>query len=449
MRRCGGRALLAVTVLVATASACPRNGSTARDRRLEAWLFCDECESNERDSAATLGNAAVPVLEDMLRQLPDEWAANLGVRYGRAAARIGLTGADSADYVERFLGNFAASVASRSAITLGDIATPQAIDVLRAALADSAARGYRADVIRDLQQSLARATSPPVVGTWPGGARRFLDTVWIARTSGRWDTDETVSLVGGPFPDDVGVGFRGGNTELGFVAAATPGDYAFTVRNVGSSQETQQGTLQITRFPGPRVTTVRDVTAEPLPIISLMALTRRTTPPDPARMFRFAPAADLTVTATADWPGPATIALVWDACQSRGSADVVTSTISGQVLEPKGQPSAGAQVTLQGTAIGGVTNKLGNFIIPNVPRGFSGTIRARKTGFSVADLAAWSGATGVVLWLGDKVVSNVTTGPSGISAGRRLPSGTCSVLTVLRTDTTTAPAIVRLRVTSP
>ena len=300
-----GAALCALTGALALSCTRPQAwsaGLAERPRRtLEAWFFCDECDRGERAAVAAMSDTAVRPLGRVLERLPEDWQVNLATRYGRAAQRAGLTGTDAATYVNEYLARFRNTVWSRAGLVLGDIKTPNAIAQLNAALQDSVARGYAPDVIKDLRRALLAATTSPLQAGLTATAVSFLDSVWITRAGPfPWDGDERVELLGGPFPHDVSLGFRDGNNELGFVAAAVPGEYAFAVSNIGPGPETQHASIRITRFPASPTMTVRDVTAGPFPMTILQSFSRRTTPRDQVHYFRFAPASNLTVTARAE-----------------------------------------------------------------------------------------------------------------------------------------------------
>jgi hypothetical protein len=111
-------------------------------------------------------------------------------------------------------------------------------------------------------------------------------------------------------------------------------------------------------------------------------------------------------------------------------------------------------VTLPGTTVGAITTATGAFSIINVPAGWTGTIRAVRTGFSPATLHTWEGAADVVFVIPapDGVtpfseVVQATVSPTRSSL--TIPGGSCRLLGVVKRDTSSAPSIVRLRVTSP
>lgn len=424
---------------------------------VEAWLFCDECNRGERAAVAALKDTAVAPLGRILEQFPPDWNSNLALRYGTAAQRGNLAGADSSRYVNAHLARFRSTVWSRSGLVLGDIKTPNAIAVLNAALQDSVARGYSPDVLKDLHRARLAATTTPLQAGFTATAVRFADSVWLTRTGTMpWDGDERVELVGAPFPTDVSLGFRDGNNELGFVAAALPGEYAFTVANVGADQERQYSSIRVTSFPGTPITTVRDLTSGPFPIAILQSLSRKTTPPDIVHYFRFAPSVALTVTAQAEWSGPSVVDLVWDDCANRlgPGASPAPGEVRGVIMDTSGAgivgPSihvipAGETGTITSVVIAGAFSRA-------VPPGFIGSVRVTAGGYVPTEIVAWDGAADLQVVMrpppATSPLSERTSGPSP-TATQTIPAGTCRLLGVLKRDTTSSAPIVRLRVTSP
>lgn len=415
---------------------------------IEAWLFCDDCERGERDSVRRLGDGAVAQLDSVLTRIPQQWEDNLTARYGQSARRINLTGGDSARYVKRYLANFTATVQSRVGQVLGDIKTPQAIAALRAALGDSVNRSYRTDVIRDLRGALVAATTQRLTGAVRPQEGGFLDTVWV--TGAGWDRNDSVNLEGAPFPRDVTVGIRA-DTLLGFVLAGLPGYYTFSIGK-GGGAPTQHAEVRITTFPDTAVARVIDLSARPFPMTILQSLSRTISPPDQVHQFRFQPAADLRVTATADWAGPPLISLVWDDCANRPTPVSNPGKVAGRVLDVLGNTAAGVRVQLLGIRMETLTRADGSFEISGVQPGWAGTLTASFIGFQPSRLEAWEGAAGIMIVLrpdSTAIVSQSSSGPSPRSASIGIPRGSCRLLTVVRSDTATDPAIVRLRVTSP
>lgn len=449
-----------LVVVVLTTTGCERKwgaGLSGPDREsLEAWLFCDDCDRGERDAVRRIGNVAVSPLSDALIEIPDEWSQNLQRRYGIAAARAALSGTDSTAYVDRFLSNFYATVQIRAALGLSDIRTPDAVQALQDALADSTSRQYRDDVVRTLQRALSAATTGAFQGTVDPVAAPFLDTIWITRSGGApWVGNESVILNNSPFPNDVGIGFRG-TDSLGFVAAARTGRYSLSITNVGPAQETQHAEFGVTSFPATATIAIRDVTAGPFPITILGSLSRVTSPPDTLHYFRFRPARDLTVTASVDWDGSSDIDLIWDDCSNRTVFGMNPGTVTGKVVNENGAALGSVQVMLVGTVIAAITNPQGEFFLSGVPAGWSGTLRALRIGFQTVNRPVREGFGEVWVVLrssgsgpGALFSGQIIQGSSPNSTSQTIPAGECRLLGLLKSDPTPSSTIFRLRVVSP
>ena len=71
---------------------------------------------------------------------------------------------------------------------------------------------------------------------------------------------------------------------------------------------------------------------------------------------------------------------------SAPSLQAQTGSVAGRVLADDGAPVAGATVTIVGSALGGVTNARGGFLILNVPSG-SQTVRVESLGYGTVETA--------------------------------------------------------------
>ncbi len=452
-----------VAVVVLATTGCDRRwdrtweaGLSGPDlESLEAWLFCDDCDRGERDAVRRIGNVAVsPLSHVLIIEIPEEWSQNLDRRHGIAAMRAGLSGADSLAYVDRFRANFYATVHSRAALGLSDIRTPDAVQALQDALADSTQ--YRDDVVRTLQRALSAATTGAFQGTVDSVAAPFLDTVWITRSGGApWVGNESVILNNSPFPNDVGIGFRG-TDSLGFVAAARTGLYSLSITNIGPAQETEHAEFGVTSFPATATIAIRDVTAGPFPITILGSLSRVTSPPDTLHYFRFRPAADLTVTASVDWDGSSDIDLIWDDCSNRPVFGMNPGTVTGRVVNENGAALGSVQVMLVGTVITAMTNLQGRFFVSGVPAGWSGTLRALRIGFQTMNRPVREGFGEVWVVLrssgsgpGAPFSGQIIQGSSPNSTSQTIPAGECRLLGLLKSDPTPSSTIFRLHIVSP
>ena len=427
----------------------------ARDT-LSRWLFCIDCapDSDLRLAARALGDRAVPGLGELLAATPAEWRANMAVRYGRMANRIGRSGADSARIVADYLDNLDAATQRRSALLLGDIGTPSADSVLRVAIDSAVARRYRREVVRALHEALLSSTSGPFNGTFSNATPAFLDTVRVRRGTSAWDGDESVIMHGAPFPDDL-LTRRWGVDSLAFVAVGHAGRYALAVTNIGSANVTQWDTLHVRRFPAPPWTSPRDVGGPVgLPMTVHQSLSRITNPKDTIHAFRFRPAVDLPVTAVVEWTDSGSVAVTWEDCSDR-SFPGTPLRVAGTVVDETGDPLGNSPVTLVGTTSSSLTGSLGQFSL-NAPPGWQGTLRVSRIGYTVTDRPAAEGRAGhwvVLRPTGSPPLSpfapQTSTSASPNSASLVIPGGSCRLLSLTKTDAATPTTIARLRLTSP
>ena len=451
------RRLAALSLIALGIAACPPPdqqwdaGLDPDDRdALTRWLMCEDCPTLEaRDAAAQLGDRAFRPIAAILSGPPEEWRTAMTARYGRLARRVG---ADSAQVVDHYLARFDATIQRRSVMLLGAIGGQGARDILRAALEDSAARAYSDDVIRTIQVTLTNLELTPFSGQLSDSVAGFLDTVVVRRGTGPvWDGDESVSLTGSPFPDDV-TAWRAGDS-LGFVAAGETGWYAVTLRGVGPANAAQRDSLYIQSFPGPPGTGATDILVDPLPRTILLALARSASFRDTARYYRFRSPVERTVRATVHWPGPSTIDMTWDDCTSR-SFPGLAGRITGTVVNHQGNPIDVATVNLQGTGRSAATNDSGRFSMAGVTPGLTGTLRATYIGYAPTTIPAAEGRDHWIVMHPPASSPPIPpsqrfSGVSGHSATLVIPAGGCRLLGLIKTDSAAATVIGRVRVTQP
>ena len=420
---------------------------------LAQWLFCVDCPAGDdtRAAALNLGSRAIRGLSQVLTGPPELWRTNMTARYGRMARRIGRSG-DSARIVEAYLGDFDAAVQRRSALLLGEIGTPEAENVLREAIASAETRRYRRDVVRALHEAMLSSTVGPYDGTLSSRTPAFLDTVRLRRGSLAWDGNESVLLNGAPFPNDVVVR-RWSTDSLAFIAAGSAGRYALSITNLGANNTAQWDTLHIRSFPAAPWLTPRDVAPSDLPLTVVQSLARMSTPRDTLHSFRFRPVADLQVTARLEWSGGA-MSSVWNECAAQ-SFPGPPQRVAGVVVDQSGDPLSASTVTLIGTGLNAMTGPQGQFSIMGVPPGWQGDMRATRIGYASTTRSAAEGRAGYWLVLrppGPPVppfVPQVASGDSAIISSLTVPGGACRILSITKTDTTSAATIARLRLTTP
>jgi hypothetical protein len=101
-------------------------------------------------------------------------------------------------------------------------------------------------------------------------------------------------------------------------------------------------------------------------------------------------------------------AVVFGFTVSALAAQEATGKLQGTVTDQSGAPIANAQVTLVGTAFGGLTSEKGYYFMNNVPAG-SYTVRARFIGYTAAEV------TGVRILGGQTITTNIKLTPSAVA----------------------------------
>jgi hypothetical protein len=446
----GGACGRSATIDTANDAAWPFGLAQTDVSRLEDWLFCDVCENREREKAESVGTAAIGPLDRLLGSIPQAWTDTLRLRYGRSAsrARPRASEADSTSFVNRHVANFVAMVQTRAAFTLSDLRTPEATEALRRAADSAVTRGYRPDVIRAVEEALRSATMLPFSGTIRPNAVGFLDTVWVVRGTQVWDGDESAVLHGAPFPDDILVGRE--QDSFAVVAAGETGQYALTIRNIGTSQDSQFALLRIKTFPGLPVTSVRDITAGPFPLTILGALSRLGTPADLVHYYRIQPSAAIRVAAEASWHGQAQVDVIWSDCKTHVPGTGIPRRVSGAVFDLVGNSLGGVRVSAEGIVGDVQTPPSGQFSMI-VPPGWRGTLTARQISSQPVVVPAWEGLSNLRIIIGDAgaFAGQLHQAQSPSRSSLDIPAGECRYLGLVKTDTLQRTTIVRLLVSSP
>jgi hypothetical protein len=156
-RRRRTQAFPALLILFALAGSCGRSPTERERAGVMNWLTCVECDQGERDFVRdSLGQTVVPLLGQALERLPEGYRANMAHAIRAAWARLPNATVSESAYTAHFMSNFDAVIQRRAAISLADLG---ASNIIEEAIADSAARGYRPDVMNVLRTELARALS--------------------------------------------------------------------------------------------------------------------------------------------------------------------------------------------------------------------------------------------------------------------------------------------------
>ncbi|MGH7470904.1 MAG: hypothetical protein ACRENP_23400 [Longimicrobiales bacterium] len=417
---------------------------------IDRWLHCDECSHGELARVAAFEDRAVRDLGKRLRQ-PG------GKRFESVIQSINDEfvlvpgGMSQAEYVRRMSENYVADYQIRSASALAAIGTPRAREVLRRALADSVRRGYRADVKRALERAINEAAFGAFDGFLSSSSVRFGDTVSVRRGWLAFDTAGNVthvSLPGSPFADSLVI--RKAHDTLWFIAAARRGEYRLLIKGLGPLDSTRTAPFSITSLRPPHPANApAAVTSVGYPKTFFIAL--GATAADSAAHYRFEPASDLQVTASAEVVGLISPQIIWSNC-SMGGIAMTDSILSGRVVDERGAAVEGVAVngvTAAGQAATATTNAVGEFEIVGTssPSTRVAVVTVAKAGFRTWFYAPLTGSGRVLLSIVRDTVSE-DAARRWYGANLRIPGGQCRILRV-KVPGAAGIKIVRLRLTSP
>ena len=427
-----------------------RNCPSASEREaIEAWLACDECTSGELERVVRLENCAVSVLAQRI-QAPGAVPREVMRRRIEAQYVLSDSGLPRARHTALLLENHVALTQKRAAIALAAIGTRKARAALRMAHDSAEAWAYRADVVRVLDSELDRARFTRFTGTLSDSSVTFGERIVVRPGSTAWDGDEWATITGTPLGDSLVVSQS--TDSLVLLAIAERGSY--TVRIV------RQGPDQITEIAPLRVTSLRynvhppapppDVTSAGFPQRRYLALGVR--PSDTSDHFRFTPASNLAVTATAVLAGGDPPTLTWHRCPLLGLASLGDpSRLSGVVLNETGTGVPSVRVTIPGTALAAITSTSGMFSLTGIPSAATAggviSLELRKQPSRSRTIRVQAGATAVqVSYIADSAATRATLTRHGSSV--TIPRDSCQVLR-LTVAGGQQPQLVRLDLTSP
>lgn len=375
------------------AAGCVGQSSRHRDDfdRLQNWLICDECIDGEREAVRRIGARAVGRLDTALRSPSPQRIALMRAKLGDSFRFAHSPGGDSNAYINPRVANYVATYQKRAAMSLGDIATPEAIAALDRAIRDATLRAYRADVLDVIVSNRARAGAARFAGQITPGQLSFGEVVTVVAPPGRRFTPQDHAVMAGsPFPPDQIPFSRVGDT-LRFVAVGDAGPHAIVVTDPGQRLGTAVGSVTITSLLdatdramlgcGP-ADTVCAVGNAPLLLDTIPATSRATTPscsprtrgcvvhlprvtatmvgrssapaaiflslsrkpprPDTVDFLKIEPPANFPLTALLDWHGPANLDLGWRRCSpfvpvASGAVTAFASAESTSVVVPAGE----------------------------------------------------------------------------------------------------------------
>ena len=214
---------------------------------LDSWLTCDDCDSGERAAVEAMGWKAISRLKASLvrpaAQREAVMKAKFGQSYDQALMQARVPGLARKEYVDFRTANYVANYQKRAAMSLADIGSIgflhgwNARRALDQAIADSAGRGYRSDVMQVVHFARATLDGPPFSGAVSPFRVSYADVIKVVAPGGQpFNGDERGVVEGGVFPPDDIPSEVVADTLL-FRAVADEGPHIVTVRNVGSGSK--------------------------------------------------------------------------------------------------------------------------------------------------------------------------------------------------------------------
>jgi hypothetical protein len=320
---------------------------------LHAWLICDECSNGERAAVAALRSKGISRLNaELVGPSPGrDSIMRRTISQGYNLARV--PGPDRRQqYVDFRHSNYVATYQKRAAVSLGDIGRPQkwiwfwngwrAKRALDQAIADSASRHYRSDVVRVIKFVRASFDAPLFRGSFQPNPVSFGETIsLVAPPAGPFDPgapfdgDERAELDETIFPQNqIPVVFS--SDTLKTYAVASVGPHILRVSNVGATTNTELVPVLVGSLVDPNDKALmacadndkQCVRTRSPPIvlgpgspafIAFLSLTRAAPKPDSLDFFKITAPATLTplnVTAELEWTGNSNLDLVWRTCSN-------------------------------------------------------------------------------------------------------------------------------------
>lgn len=123
----------------------------AERKSVHEWLVCEECTDGELEEVVQLGDRAVWLLVQALRDAPDEGKNIIRQQTQAIHARVPGALISQQEYVDDVVANYQATYQRRAAIALHRIGTPAAHNALVTAVRDHTR--YRRDVMRILGEA--------------------------------------------------------------------------------------------------------------------------------------------------------------------------------------------------------------------------------------------------------------------------------------------------------
>jgi hypothetical protein len=316
---------LRVFILLAVLSACEEELLP----QISAWLHCDECIDGERAAVRALGERAVPQLARALLEGPPADRRDVIRQQAISAhSKAGVANLSASQYSAQLVDNFVARYQERAAVSLADIATPQARSALDQALQPPRSAQYRADVLRKIRLARATINATPFGGRFERQLVDFGDTAFLlAPPGGPFATGDIVAVDDSVFPA-ADLILSDQPMRRGIAAVGAAGSHLISVKRFGSS---------ITEVVGLTITSIADandramqqcadracevsrapiIPAAALPYKAFLSLWSKPPHRDSLDMFRFMPSSSLPVTAELDWRGGGNLDLSWQRCST-------------------------------------------------------------------------------------------------------------------------------------
>ncbi|MFL5486146.1 MAG: hypothetical protein ACJ793_10945 [Gemmatimonadaceae bacterium] len=372
------RPQLLVTLIVAATLVCSCRDKRPNDesRAIHAWLTCDDCGSGERGAVAAIGADAVTPLADALRG-PSVGQQRImrgkfDTSYKIADIGTRVPPLTRANYVGFRESNYVATYQKRAATSLGDIGGEAAREALDAAIADSANRHYRPDVIRVIKFSRSRLDAPTFAGKINPHRVSFADVVNIIADSAHpFNGQETVVIEDSLFPANelphavigdtikflsiAGFGLHMVSVIRGPNATAPPDKIAMFVSSIVDANDramTACGSYDIPcMINNAPALTIPHTTAPPV-FLTLSS----GTPADSMDFFKIdnaAASSPLAVTVHLEWRGEGTIDLGWKQCNSVNPIGHSAHGAAPQPMQLSDSIPAGQCWVLQISLVGG------------------------------------------------------------------------------------------------
>lgn len=350
--------IIGAVVVVVTRSM----GLSNNDRRaIHAWLICDDCRSGERAAVAYLGDDAVPVLAEALVGPSQDQQ-----RIMRGKFDTSFKVADIATRVPGFLAtqysefrdqNYRANYQKRAATSLGDIGGDKARRALDQAIADSASRNYRADVIRVIKFSRSRLDAVTYSGQLYPYRSSFGDPVRVVADSFHFTPQAQIVIEDSLFPpSDIPIQ-RVGDTLIVFPAVAPFGVHVISVKPGGNAPDGKLGIfVESIVDPADRTSLCK---ADSIPCMinsappiwadspAVFLTLSSGTEADSYDFYKIANPSPIQVTAKLDWRGTGRVELSWKECGTGTSLGNPVDSSTPGVLSLSAQIPSGECRLLQ------------------------------------------------------------------------------------------------------